>query len=167
MLSQPATKVFLRTSEPRAAEWISKAIGDVEFERLRETVNYEKFLPTLFNRKGHGYSLERQTKPLVLPSEISGLRNLTAYLKSENHVVRFEFAPNPVRAVQPALQLRPLSASDWPTRPAAGTAPAPSAERRRRPGRSEDAPPERISPVRGVRHSGQPAAAIDREPYFE
>ena len=36
MLSQPATKVFLRTSEPRAAEWISKALGEIEFERLRE-----------------------------------------------------------------------------------------------------------------------------------
>ena len=42
MLSQPATKVFLRTSEPRAAEWISKALGEIEFERLRETVNYDR-----------------------------------------------------------------------------------------------------------------------------
>ncbi|HEV2222222.1 MAG TPA: type IV secretion system DNA-binding domain-containing protein [Candidatus Acidoferrales bacterium] len=36
MLSQPSTKIFLRTSEPRAAEWISKTIGEVEIERLRE-----------------------------------------------------------------------------------------------------------------------------------
>jgi len=36
MLSQPRTKIFLRTSEPRAAEWISKCIGDVEIEHLRE-----------------------------------------------------------------------------------------------------------------------------------
>ena len=31
MLSQPATKIFLRTSEPRAAKWVSEAIGEVEF----------------------------------------------------------------------------------------------------------------------------------------
>lgn len=37
MLSQPATKIFLRTSEPRAAKWVSEAIGEVEIERLRET----------------------------------------------------------------------------------------------------------------------------------
>src|SRR5437667_11392492 len=39
MLSQPATEVFLRTSEPGAAEWISMALGDTQFERRREAVN--------------------------------------------------------------------------------------------------------------------------------
>src|SRR5262249_17746347 len=39
MLSQPATKAFLRTSEPRAAKWIAETLGDIEFERLRESVN--------------------------------------------------------------------------------------------------------------------------------
>jgi hypothetical protein len=34
MLGQPMTKTFLRASEPRAAEWISKAIGEVEIERF-------------------------------------------------------------------------------------------------------------------------------------
>lgn len=166
MLSQPATKVFLRTSEPRAAEWISKALGEIEFERLRETVNYDKGLPTMYHRKGHGYSLERQTRPLVLPSEISGLRNLTAYLKSENYVTRFEFAPNPVQALQPALQTRPLSASDWPTRPSDPPGPAkqpdsgPVADRR-------SANPERGPSERGLRQRGQPAVTIERDPYFE
>ena len=37
MLSQPATKIFLRTSEPHAAKWIADTIGDVEIERLRES----------------------------------------------------------------------------------------------------------------------------------
>src|SRR6202020_1318986 len=37
MLSQPATKIFLKTSEPRAARWVSEAIGEVEIERLRES----------------------------------------------------------------------------------------------------------------------------------
>src|ERR1700735_1500008 len=37
MLSQPATKIFLRTTEPRAAKWVSEAIGEVEIERLKES----------------------------------------------------------------------------------------------------------------------------------
>ena len=37
MLSQPATKIFLRTTEPNAAEWVSRAIGKVEIERMKET----------------------------------------------------------------------------------------------------------------------------------
>ncbi len=37
MLSQPATKIFLKTSEPHASEWISKAIGEIEVERFRES----------------------------------------------------------------------------------------------------------------------------------
>jgi hypothetical protein len=37
MLSQPATKIFMKTAEPKAAEWISEAIGKVEIERLKET----------------------------------------------------------------------------------------------------------------------------------
>jgi hypothetical protein len=37
MMSQPATKIFLRTSEPHAAKWISDTIGEQEIERLRES----------------------------------------------------------------------------------------------------------------------------------
>jgi type IV secretory pathway TraG/TraD family ATPase VirD4 len=38
MLSQPATKIFLRTTEPRAAKWVSEAIGEIEIERLRKHI---------------------------------------------------------------------------------------------------------------------------------
>ena len=37
MLSQPATKIFLRTSEAPAAKWVADTIGDVETDRLRES----------------------------------------------------------------------------------------------------------------------------------
>ena len=37
MLSQPATKIFFKTSEPHASEWISKSIGEIEIERFRES----------------------------------------------------------------------------------------------------------------------------------
>jgi Type IV secretion-system coupling protein DNA-binding domain len=84
MLSQPATKIFLRTSEPHAAKWVSDAIGEVEVERLRET-HYDG------SRAGKNFALDRQTEPLVLPSEISGLEDLRAFLKYGNHVARFSF----------------------------------------------------------------------------
>jgi type IV secretory pathway TraG/TraD family ATPase VirD4 len=84
MLSQPATKIFLRTTEPRAAKWVSEAIGEVEIERLRET-HYDG------TRGGRNFALDRQTEPLVLPSEISGLDDLRGFLKHGNHVARFSF----------------------------------------------------------------------------
>ena len=84
MLSQPATKIFLRTTEPRAAKWVSDAIGEVEIERLRET-HYEG------TRTGKNFALDRQTEPLVMPSEISGLDDLRGFLKHGNHVARFSF----------------------------------------------------------------------------
>ncbi len=84
MLSQPATKIFLRTTEPKAAKWVSEAIGEVEVERIRET-HFDG------SRSGRNYALDRQTEPLVMPSEISGLDDLRGFLKYGNHVARFSF----------------------------------------------------------------------------
>jgi type IV secretory pathway TraG/TraD family ATPase VirD4 len=84
MLSQPATKIFMKTAEPKAAEWISEAIGKVEIERLKET----KFDGT---RSGHNFTVERQIEPLVMGSEITGLDDRHAYLKLGNNVARFAF----------------------------------------------------------------------------
>jgi Type IV secretion-system coupling protein DNA-binding domain len=94
MLSQPATKIFLRTSEPHAAKWIADSIGDVEIERLRESRS---------NGPGgqQSYGLERQVEPLVMASEITGLANLRGYLKVGNLVVRLHvpFIDRPERAL--------------------------------------------------------------------
>ena len=84
MLSQPATKIFMKTAEPKAAEWISEAIGKVEIERLKET----KFDGS---RSGKNFTVDRQIEPLVMGSEISGLDDRHAYLKLGNNVARFAF----------------------------------------------------------------------------
>ncbi len=84
MLSQPATKIFLKTTEPKAAEWVSKAIGYVEIERMRETHNHG-------TRQGNSFTVDRQTEPLVMDSEIAGLPDKHAFLKLGNHVARFSF----------------------------------------------------------------------------
>jgi len=84
MLSQPATKIFMKTAEPKAAEWISEAIGKVEIERLKET----KFDGS---RSGKNFTVDRQIEPLVMGSEISGLDDRHAFLKLGNDVARFDF----------------------------------------------------------------------------
>jgi type IV secretory pathway TraG/TraD family ATPase VirD4 len=84
MLSQPSTKIFLRTSEPHAEKWIADTLGDIEIERLRESRSSA--------RGGQqSYGLERQVEPLVMPSEISGLAPLRGFLKMGNLVVRLSF----------------------------------------------------------------------------
>ena len=85
MLSQPATKIFLKTTEPKAAEWVSKAIGQVEIERMKESHHSGQ-------RAGKNFTLDRQIEPLVMDSEISGLADKHAFLKLGNRVARFSFA---------------------------------------------------------------------------
>jgi hypothetical protein len=105
MLSQPTTKIFLRTTEPKAAEWVSNAIGKIEIERLRETHSTGL-------RAGNNFSVERQVEPLVLDSEISGLPDRHAFLKLGNHVSRFAFDYWNIPATQPAFLPRPLEDDD-------------------------------------------------------
>jgi hypothetical protein len=105
MLSQPATKIFLKITEPKAAEWVSNAIGKVEIERLRETHSTGL-------RAGNNFSVERQVEPLVLDSEISGLPDRHAFLKLGNTVARFSFAYHDIPATQPAFVPRPLDDDD-------------------------------------------------------
>jgi hypothetical protein len=101
MLSQPTTKIFLRTTEPKAAEWVSNAIGKIEIERLRETHSTGL-------RAGNNFTVERQVEPLVLDSEVSGLPDKHAFLKLGNHVARFSFEYRNIPATQPAFVPRPL-----------------------------------------------------------
>jgi type IV secretory pathway TraG/TraD family ATPase VirD4 len=99
MLSQPATSVWLKTKEPTAGEWVSKFIGKVEIERLRET-HFDG------SRAGRNFSLDRQIEPLVMESEISGLPDLHAYMKYENYVTRFSFPYFDVPIVAKDFDLR-------------------------------------------------------------
>jgi type IV secretory pathway TraG/TraD family ATPase VirD4 len=107
MLSQPATKIFLRTSEPRAAKWVSETIGEVETERLREgrsTAHNPRY------SMSKSYSLDRQVEPLVMSSEITGLEPLHGYLKSGNLVVRMSFPYVELSEKQPKFVERVVKA---------------------------------------------------------
>jgi hypothetical protein len=105
MLSQPATKVFFKTSEPRAAKWISEAIGEIEVERLKES----RSMGILSSKKS--YAMEISTKPLVMASEISGLAPLSGFIKQENRVVPVHFALAKKRSRQPDFIERKMPAT--------------------------------------------------------
>lgn len=89
MLSQPSTKVFLRTTEPKAAEWISNSLGEVEIERLRSSTNEA----VNDRRDSINSEMARQKEHLVIASEIMGLAKLEGYLKYNNLVVNIKFKP--------------------------------------------------------------------------
>jgi Type IV secretion-system coupling protein DNA-binding domain len=86
MLSQPATKIFLKTSEPHASEWISKAIGEIEIERFRESRTVGRFPQ---NSQNEQRDITRE--PLVMASEVGGLDPLHGYLKHGNLVLQMRF----------------------------------------------------------------------------
>jgi hypothetical protein len=103
MLSQPATKIFFKTSEPRAAKWISETLGEIEVERLKESRT-----PGLLRSKKN-FAMEITTKPLVMASEIAGLEPLNGYIKQENRVVPVKFAFVPKRSLQPEFIERKMT----------------------------------------------------------
>jgi type IV secretory pathway TraG/TraD family ATPase VirD4 len=110
MLSQPATSIWLKTKEPAASEWVSKFIGKVEIERLRET-HFDG------SRAGRNFTLDRQIEPLVMESEISGLADLHAYMKFENYVTRFSFPRFDMPIVASGFDLRDIPEDKLPYDP--------------------------------------------------
>jgi len=127
MISQPATKVYLRTSEPNAAEWVSRAIGDVEVERVRESESYGEN-----NRSSRSEQTEIVTKRLVMAAEVAGLQSLHGYVKHGNIVTEFEtrYLTLPKRDeafVQREITLLnpPPDGDDNPPASNVGSAPAP------------------------------------------
>jgi len=106
MFSQPGTKIFLRTSEPHAANWVSETIGEIEIERLRET-RTSSF--SWRGRQSESYQLDRQVERLVMASEIMGLRPRQGYLKSGNLVLQLSFPYIKLPRRQPAFLERAIN----------------------------------------------------------
>jgi type IV secretory pathway TraG/TraD family ATPase VirD4 len=107
MFSQPGTKIFLRTSEPDSAKWISETIGEVEIEQVRESRTREQ---SPRYRHSRSDQLERRIEPLVLPSQIMGLEDRRGYVKFGNAVVQLSFPYMGVPKTQPAIIERPTEA---------------------------------------------------------
>lgn len=156
MLSMPGTKIFLRTSEPRSAKWISEAIGEIEVERLREsrTDGYR-------NRgEGKSYALDRRIEPLVMASEITGLKKRRGYLKSGNLVVRLSFPYIELAKKQPAFIERaitepPKVVAEGPSTPALASRDASAVKHVEKPAHEQTQKVKRA------------AAAKGKTPFFE
>jgi hypothetical protein len=127
MLSQPATKIFLGTSEPHSAKWIADTIGDVEIERLRESRSAGSWGQ---RRHSTSFGLERQVEPLVMASEIMGLPPFHGYLKFGNLVVRLKGAALAVPEHQPDFVPRsqPIRTEDGASVPSELDTATPGAE---------------------------------------
>ncbi len=111
ILSMPATRINFRTSNPDSADWLSKAIGDHDLARARETQSQSDG-----SRSGTSasQSWEVRTERLVSPAQIQGLQNLHGYLKNENLLVPYTLALVPRVANVPPLDLRPGAAAFKP-----------------------------------------------------
>jgi hypothetical protein len=98
MLSMPATKIILRTSEPESSKWGSQAIGNVEYEQLRES---ESSNPN----QGHSRSEHTDivTRPLVMPEELDGLPPLKGYIKHGNLVADVDTGYLDFPCIQPGF----------------------------------------------------------------
>lgn len=77
MLDLFNTKLFFRCTEPSTQQWISKVLGDKEEAEPQENISFGA------NSMRDGVSLSRQTrqKPLIMPAELSQLKNLECYIK--------------------------------------------------------------------------------------
>ncbi len=114
ILTQPRTKIFLRTTETAAAEWVSGIVGTVETRHLCQ----EDYWTSKKYKKR--WVIEEKTAPLVTPATIQGLSDLNGYVKSRDLVVRCRFAPcDPVAGEIPFVP-----------RPLPETKPAPAVEQK-------------------------------------
>lgn len=75
------TKVFFRNSEQGTAEWVARALGETEETEVIENLSYGA------NTMRDGVSLNQQTKrtPLVIPTEVTMLKDFEAFVKLPGH----------------------------------------------------------------------------------
>ena len=80
--------LFFKTTEPEAAEWISRYLGVQEIERWRPSQTSGESGPgTGPKRESKTDAEERFNRQAVSASEISGLSERRGYLKSGNFIV--------------------------------------------------------------------------------
>lgn len=77
MLDLFNTKIFFRCTEPSTQQWISKVLGEREELEPHETISYGAHSM----RDGVSLSRKRRQVPIILPSELSLLKDLECYIK--------------------------------------------------------------------------------------
>jgi hypothetical protein len=118
LLSRPATKIFLRTTEPRAATWIADTVGRVEVEIERVPGPH----PTPGVHPHYG-GLDRQVYSLVLDSEIMRLPDRHGWLCVHGLVVPLHLADRPPIVKRPKFLPRPHKPGPLPPPPVPASSP--------------------------------------------
>ena len=104
------TRVVLAAPDKDTSEWSAGSLGNVEVETLSEGVSYETA------HSGVTLSTRREERPLVLPSEVSRLENLSGYLKFPG--------PSPVARINLKYRKRDIVAARFVPRPDDGHDPS-------------------------------------------
>lgn len=107
ILGQAKTKIYLRTNEPNAAEWISKALGEQDVERVRETRSLQE---GIVGRNSQSYARELRTERAVTTAQVLGEEDLQGWIKQENYITHFTLPVVPVIQRVAALEERDLAA---------------------------------------------------------
>ncbi|MGH9770492.1 MAG: type IV secretion system DNA-binding domain-containing protein, partial [Candidatus Acidiferrales bacterium] len=102
IFSAPFTKILLRTSEPEAADWSSKIVGEIEVERPKETRPAHAF----GKHRHHSFTSEVKIERLILASQFSGLPDRCGYFRYANEVVPIKVAIVPDRPKRLAFSPR-------------------------------------------------------------
>ena len=100
------TKIFFRNTDPNTTTWISKVLGEAEMTEQLENLSYGA--NTI--RDGVSLSPHTRTKPLVLPTEISALKDLEAFVKlpGSTPACKIQMKYKAISSIAPAFE--PLSA---------------------------------------------------------
>ncbi|MBS0272288.1 MAG: type IV secretion system DNA-binding domain-containing protein [Proteobacteria bacterium] len=112
MLDLFNTKIFFRCTEPSTQTWISKILGDKEEIEPQENISYGA------NSMRDGVSLSHHTrqKPLIMPTELSQLKDLEAYVKlpGDHPCTKLQMTyQTPAFSQVPAFLLKPEKKRDY------------------------------------------------------
>jgi hypothetical protein len=88
LLGLPATRIWLKASEPKTAEWISRSIGEREVERFRRKQGRKDFF---YPKNARSLRGEITREPLVTAAQMGALDPLEGYLQHGNLIVRMRF----------------------------------------------------------------------------
>jgi len=161
LLGQAATRIWLKASEPKMAEWISRTIDEVEMERFRAKQGRKDFF---YPKNARSLRGDITREPLVTAAEIGALDPLDGYLQHGNLIVRMRFPRVvPVETAERFVE-RKRAQSAPPARPAAQATPAGVQQQKEV---AVEATPSRKPPKAAKEQEPQPAAVNEQHPFFE
>ena len=161
LLSQAATRIWLKASEPKMAEWISRSIGEVEMERFRAKQGRKDFF---YPKNARSLRGDITREPLVTAAEIGALDPFDGYLQHGNLIVRMRFPRVvPVETAERFVE-RKRAATAPPAKPAAQATPAGVQQQKEV---AVESTPSRKPPKAAKEQEPQPAAVNEQHPFFE